>query len=212
MTHIGYGLVNLPEGKMSSRKGNVVLYEDLRDQVYKQLVKESKTRHADWGEEKLHDVAMALTMAVLKFSMQKHEAQKNFVFDMKEAVSFEGFSAPYILYVVARINSLIKKSEITSHSFQGDVEILQEKEEKKLLVLMAGYGEVVEKALVDYNPSVITKYCFDVAQAFNEFYNKHQILGVADRIKNVRLQLCFVVKNVLKQALSLLSITSVDEM
>ncbi len=212
MTHIGYGLVNLPEGKMSSRKGNVILYEDLRNEIYSQLLEESKVRHADWADEKLQETAITLTMAVLKFSMQKHEAQKNFVFDMKEAVSFEGFSAPYILYVVARINSLIKKSEITNHSFQGDVEVLQEKEEKKLLVLLAGYEEVVQKALEDYNPSVVTKYCFDMAQAFNEFYNKHQILGVADRIKNVRLQLCFAVKNVLKQALSQLSITSVDVM
>ncbi len=212
MTHIGYGLVNLPEGKMSSRKGNVILYEDLRDEIYRQLLEESKVRHPDWSEEKLHEVTMTLTMAVLKFSMQKHEAQKNIVFDLKEAISFEGFSAPYILYVVARINSLIKKSQLSHQDLHLDFELLQVKEEKKLLILLMGYEEVVKKALENYNPSVVAKYCFDVAQAFNEFYNKHQILGIDEDVQNARVMLCAKVQNVLKNALSLLTIGVLEEM
>lgn len=212
MTHIGYGLVNLPEGKMSSRSGNVILYEDLRDQIYGQLLVETQQRHPEWSEEQVRGTVFKLTMAVLKFTMQKHEAQKNIVFDIKEAVSFEGFSAPYILYVVARINSLIKKSE--SQKIKGiiDYAVLQEPEEKKLLLLLAEYPEVIKKALLNYNPSVITKYCFDVAQTFNEFYNKHQILNVADSLVYSRLSLCRAVKQVLVQALNILTIETVEEM
>lgn len=212
MTHIGYGLVNLPEGKMSSRSGNVILYEDLRDEIFKNLLQESKNRHPDWGEEKLQKNSHILTMAVLKFTMQKHEAQKNIVFNMKEAISFEGFSAPYILYVVARINSLVKKFTTNAKTENIKYEFLKEAEEKKILLLLAEYPEIVKKALENYNPSVITKYCFDVAQAFNEFYNKHQILGVEEELEKARIILCIAVKKVLVNALSILTIESVEEM
>lgn len=212
MTHIGYGLVNLPEGKMSSRSGNVILYEDLRNKAYEQLLEESKKRHPEWGEEKLHEIVEVLTMGVLKFTMQKHEAHKNIVFDIKEAVSFEGFSAPYILYVVARINSLIRKSQVESLKLKVDYELFQEKEEKKMLLLLAEYPQIVKKALENYNPSVITKYCFDLSQAFNEFYNQHQILGESADLMMARLVLSETVKEVLINALSILSIKTIEEM
>jgi arginyl-tRNA synthetase len=171
MTHIGYGLVNLPEGKMSSRSGNVILYEQLRDDIYETLYKESKERHTDWSEEKLRDTTLKLTLAVLKFTMQQHEAAKNITFNIAEAVSFEGYSAPYILYVIARINSLFKKSKTKYQKSKIIFDVLQESEEKKILLLLAEYSEVVKKALENYNPSVIAKYCFDIAQAFNRIDN-----------------------------------------
>jgi arginyl-tRNA synthetase len=212
MTHIGYGLVNLPEGKMSSRSGNVILYEDLRDQIYAHLLKETQQRHPEWSDKQVRETVFKLTMAVLKFTMQKHEAQKNIVFDIKEAVSFEGFSAPYILYVVARITSLIKKSEVKKIKGKIDYSLFSEPEEKKLVLLLAEYPEIIRKALLNYNPSVITKYCFDVAQTFNEFYNKHQVLTVEEQLKNARLRLCDTTKGVLSQALQLLTIETVEEM
>ena len=212
MTHIGYGLVSRPDGKMSSRLGNVILYEDLRDDIYEQLYQASKERHADWSEEKLKETVWKLTMAVLKFTMQKHEASKNIAFDMKEAVSFEGYSAPYILYVIARINSLFKKSKVQSPKSKVVFGVLKEMEERRLVLLLAEYSEVVAKALENYNPSVIAKYCFDIAQAFNEFYNKQSILDVEEELSLARLNLCEVVKQVLTDALGLLTIEVVEEM
>src|SRR3989344_3102563 len=96
LTHIGYGLVNLKEGKMSSRLGNVILYEDLYDEVYEKLKEESTQRHTDWSEKKISATAHILAMAALKFDMQKHEGAKNITFDIKEATAFDGFSGPYI--------------------------------------------------------------------------------------------------------------------
>lgn len=210
LTHISYGLITLPEGKMSSRSGNVILYEDLRDNIFEKISIETQPRHPEWTEEKLKDTVSKLTQAALKFTIQKHEAAKNIVFDMKEATSFDGFSGPYILYVVARINSLIKKSLVYA---KGDVSILKESEEKKLLLLIAEYEEVIQKALENYNPSVIAKYCFDLAQAFNEFYNKHSILTAENEaLIAARLDLSKAVQSVLKNALSLLTIETVDEM
>ncbi|KKQ40843.1 MAG: Arginine-tRNA ligase [Candidatus Magasanikbacteria bacterium GW2011_GWA2_37_8] len=219
MTHIGCGLVNLPSGKMSSRTGSVILYEDLRDEIYAKMYEETKSRHVDWKENKIKKIVGVLTMAVLKFTMQKHEAAKLITFDMKEATSFEGFSAPYILYVVARINSLLRKSKINLQPRflvsepKINYSLLTNGAEKKLLMLMGDYNEIVIKALKNYNPSVITKYCFDLAQAFNDYYNKVSILNLDDKeVIKARLVLCRAVKLVLTDALGLLTIATVQEM
>ncbi len=212
LTHIGYGLVTRPEGKMSSRLGNVVLYEDLRDEIFEKLYRESEERHPDWDQNKLEETVQKLTQAALKFSMQKHEAAKNIVFDIKDATSFEGFTGPYVLYVVARINSILRKASATKEN-NTNFTLLIQSEEKKLLLLMAEYEGVIQKALENYNPSVIAKYSFDLAQAFNEFYNKHDILkaDTAELIQ-ARLALAQAVKQTLTNALGILTIETVEEM
>lgn len=213
-THIGYGLVNLKEGKMSSRLGNVILYEDLHDEVYEKLKTESAQRHTDWSEKKINETAHILTMAALKFDMLKHEAAKNITFDIKEATSFDGFTGPYILYVIARINSLLQKS-VKSIKFIKSVkfDLLNTPEEKQLLLFLARYEEVVAEALQEYNPSTITRYCFDLAQQFNNFYTKHSVLNAENKdLIGARLQLSEAVKNVLENSLSLLTVDILEEM
>jgi arginyl-tRNA synthetase len=211
MVHIGYGLVNLPSGKMSARAGNVILYEDLRNQLYSLLEKETRLRHNNWNESKIKKTALALAFASLKFSMLKHEAKKNIVFDMEEAMSFEGYSAPYILYSVARINSILKKAK--KRIKKCDFSVLKEKEEKKLLLLLSGYDDVVAEATKQYNPSVITRYCFDLAKAFSDFYSKLSVLEAENsELISARLGLLRAVKAVLQDALNILSIDCVEEM
>ncbi len=213
LTHLSYGLVNLPEGKMSSRTGNVILYEDLRDQVYEKMFEETKDRHADWDEKKICDTARKLSMAALKFDMQKHEAGKNIVFDIREATSIEGFSGPYILYVVARINSLVAKAKKEKINIGKDFSGLVSEEEKKLALMMGESEAIISKALVQYNPSVITRYCFEMAQAFNDFYNKHSVLSAeTPALAGARLALSLTVRQVLENMLSILTIDTVVEM
>jgi len=211
MTHVGYGLVNLPSGKMSSRAGNVILYEDLRDEIFGHLKKETIARHEDWDEEKVNKTVHTLTMAALKFTMQKHESNKIITFDMNEAVSFEGYSAPYIVYVVARISSLLKDGTYKAGDIEYDV--LVEQEEKELLLLVSQYGQVVQNALELYNPSTVTRYCFDLAKSFNDFYNKHSVLKASTpELVQARLKLCVLVSDVLKKSLDLLTIDTIEEM
>lgn len=213
MTHIGYALLTRPEGKMSSRLGNVILYEDLRDEIYQKLYTETQERHAQWTSEQLADTSTKLTLAAMKFDIQKHEANKNIVFDIKEATSFEGFSGPYILYSVARINSIIRKAEVEAMSGAVDYSLLTQTEETRLALMMGEYESVLKKALEQYNPSVIARYCFDLAQAFNDFYAKHSILNAAGtELLRARLALAQAVALVLKNALGILSIETVETM
>jgi len=212
LTHISYGLVNLKDGKMSSRLGNVILYEDLFAEVFDKLKTESAQRHPDWSEKKINANVKVLAMAALKFDMQKHEAAKNIVFDTKEASSFEGFTGPYVLYSIARINSILKQAPRLSMS-KVQYGLLDKLEEKQLVLLLAKFPEIVNQALLEYNPSVITRYSFDLAQAFNNFYNKQSILKAATKeLVVARVWLASAAKNVLENSLSLLTIDTVEEM
>lgn len=210
MTHIGYGLVNLPSGKMSSRKGNVVLYKHVYDQVFEYLYNETKQRHPDWSEEKINENTKKLTLAGIKFGMQKHEASKNIIFDVEESSAISGYTGLYVLYTVARINSILKKVENIEKQNGGE---LKEDEEKALLLEISKYEDVCKKALENYNPSVITRYCFELASAFNDFYTKHRIVEAETAsLKVGRALLSSATKNVLKNALEILSIETVEEM
>ncbi len=213
MTHVSYGLVMLPEGKMSSRAGTVILYEDLRDQVFERLKHEMTARHADWPEEKIQSTTLKLTLAVLKYNMQKHEAAKNIVFNLDEAVSFEGMSAPYILYSVARINSIFRKAQSETSSLENsNLDLLSAPTEKRLALMLSSFPDILEKAFLAYNPSVVAKYCFDLAQAFNDWYAQCPILGSEKALSKARLTLAGAVRTVLVTALDVLTIETVAEM
>lgn len=211
LTHISYGLINLPSGKMSSRLGNIILYEDLKNDIHDILYKETKEKNKSWSDKKIEKNLKILTQAVLKFSIQKHEANKNITFDIKEALSFEGYNALYVLYSIVRIKSLFRKNKI--NNFKNiDYKLFDSVEEKNILKLLLQYDEIIIKALENYNPAVITKYSFELAKAFNDFYSKHNILGAEENIKNARMFLADSVALVLKDALAILSIDTVEEM
>lgn len=210
MTHIGYGLVMLPDGKMSSRKGKVILYDDVRDEVYGKILEETKKRHSDWNTKKIAKTAWTVAMAAIKFDFLKHEAGKTIVFDFAAATKFEGFTGPYVLYMVARINSILRKAKAGKSI---DFNLLNSSEEKQLVLMLGEYGEALKKAFNNYNPSVLTKYSFDVAQAFSNFYAKHSVLNSENKnLIKARLALCMATKQVLQNCLSVLSINIVEEM
>ncbi|MFA6486295.1 MAG: arginine--tRNA ligase [Candidatus Magasanikbacteria bacterium] len=213
MTHIGYGLVSTPAGKMASRLGNVVLYDDVRDAVYEKVLGETTVRHSDWSKKKISDTARIIAFAAIKFEFLKHEAVKNVVFDPIAAASIDGFTGPYVLYTVARINSIVRKSKIKYQKAKIRFDLLSQPEEKALALLMDEFGDMLKKAFKNYNPSVIVKYSFDLAKAYNDFYTKHSVLGAdSSELKLARLALSASARQVIINSLYLLGIETVDEM
>ena len=211
MTHIGYGLVNRPEGKMSSRLGNVILYDEIRDEVYEQVFQETALRHPDWPKEKLIATAEKISFAAIKFDFLKHEAAKIMIFDAKSATSFDGFTGPYILYAAARINSILRKAG--KGKVKIDYSLLIQPAEKQTVILLGQFGEAVKKAFTNYNPSVMAKYAFDLAQQYNDFYNQCSVLKAENEaLKQARIELSAAVKQTLENCLELLTIDAVEEM
>lgn len=211
MTHIGYGLVSLSDGKMSSRSGRVILYEDTWQMVFDKALLETTNRHADWSRKKIEKTANIIAMAAIKFDFLKHESVKAMVFDPATAVSFDGFTGPYILYTIARINSMVHNKKMQASKI--DLSLLIEPEEKRLAIKIADLDDVAVKSMATYNPSVIAKYAFDTAKLYNDFYNKHTVLKANNKeLINARIFLSSIVKDTLTKALELLSIETVKEM
>lgn len=211
MTHIGYGLVNLVTGKMASREGTVVLYEDVFNNVYDKVLEATRQRHADWPEKKIVVTARVITFAAIKFDFLKHESSKLIIFDPASAASFDGFTGPYVLYAVARINSMLRQAGKSAK--KADLSLLIEPEEKNVILKAAEFGDVVRKAMRTHNPSVLAKYSFDLAKIYSEFYSRHSVLKAGKpELVRARLELSRAVKITLEQALELLSIGTVEEM
>jgi len=211
MKHLSYEFVTLKQGVMSSRAGNVVTYEELRDETVKKAAKETKKRHDSWPEKKIKATALKISLAGLKFDMLKQDNGRLIVFDIDKALSFEGFTGPYLLYTNARINSILKKSK-TGATKKIDYKLLKEQEEKTLIFKLAKFPLAIEESAQSYEPSVLAKYLFELANDFNNYYHKHPVLQAKPEVSQARLNLINSVSLVLKEGLGLLGIEVLAEM
>jgi arginyl-tRNA synthetase len=210
MLHLAYDFVTLPSGMMSSRSGNTVLFSDLYQECYKSLELETRARHADWSAEKISQVASQLSVATLKFEMIKVSADKIITFDIKEALRFEGYTAAYLQYSSARINSVLAKAG--EWLIATEELTFTESAEKSLLMGLAKYPELLAEAASKYEPAILAQYLFEVAQLFNDFYQNCPILSAESKLKQSRLALIGHTQRVLSAGLAVLGIEVVSEM
>lgn len=210
--HLSHDFVKLPGGMMSSRSGNVITYEELKEQVFEKAKNETKKRHGDWDEEKIKEVAKKIGFGAIKFEMLKVDSNNVIIFDLDKALSFDGFTSAYIQYTFARINSVIKKAGLDETGLNFNSKNLKEREEKDLIIKLAKYEEVVKKAGDDYDPSEVAKYLFELARLFNDYYHKISVLNSGEKTKKARLALLNSTKTVLKNGLNLLAVDVMEEM
>ncbi len=205
--HLSYELVMLKGGKMSSRLGNIIFYDDLYQQVYQEALKEVEKREI--VQQNKEETARIISLGALKFSMLKKDNNKVIVFDPKEAVNFEGQTGAYIQYAHARASRILEKeaSDIAQVTFPQLT-----KEEKNLLEQLAALPDAVEQAAENYKPNILAHYVFDTAKAFNEFYHACPVLQAEPETKKARLALVLATKIVLKKGLELLGIEAPERM
>lgn len=210
MYHLSYDFVTLKGGAMSSRKGTIIRYEEFRDKLLESARKETVSRHKDWSEKKIESTSRAIAFAAMRFGMLKQDLDKKIIFDLEEALSFDGFTGPYLLYSFARMKSLIKKAKKMKPEFKG--ELIEDEVEHRLLVLLAEYPEVVFKVGESLHLSTIAQYLFDLSKTFAEFYEKVPVLQAEESIAKSRLAVVQSTMQVLENGLKLLGIDTVDEM
>ncbi|MEI7620783.1 MAG: arginine--tRNA ligase, partial [Candidatus Falkowbacteria bacterium] len=209
ITHLAYDFVTLPSGMMSSRSGNVITYRELLDEAINHTISETKAKRADWSDKKIRQIATEIALSTIKFEMLKVSSQKTITFDIKEALKFEGYTATYLQYTHARIMSIAKKGGNQKNKI--DYSLLQEPTEKALIMKMAKYPEIVMRGAENYDPSEITKYLFELCQAFNDYYHNVQIIKSEDAVKAARLELTKAVGQIIKNGLELLGIKAINE-
>ncbi|MDP2708945.1 MAG: arginine--tRNA ligase [bacterium] len=218
MKHLAYDFVKLPAGMMSSRTGQVVTYDDLRARGFNKAAAETKKRHKDWSEKKVAAVANKLVNGALKFEMLKVGADKPITFDLEQALRFDGFTAAYLQYTAARINSILRKSQIpitksqTNSKFQIPNFKLENNQEQAIIMKLVKYPEIVEAAGRNYAPDELAKYLFELARELNDYYHAVPVLKAKADIRQSRLKLIGAVRQVIANGLELLGIAVMEEM
>ncbi len=213
LVHLGYEFVKLPSGMMSSRSGRVVTYEELKEMLLEKSLAETKKRHEDWSEKKIADTAWKISAGAIKFEMSKVSAASVITFDTKEALRFEGFTAAYIQYTFARIESIFRKAKTLSvKKIKADLKNLSHPKEHAIILKLAKYPEIIKKAGANYDPAEIAKYLFELAQAINDYYHDVPVLKADPKDRAARLVLLKSANQVIKNGLYILGIETLEEM
>ena len=207
--HLSYGFVKLRSGLMSSRQGNVVTYEALREALLTQELQEVKVRHPEWSKEKIQETAWQVVVGALKFEMVKVSPARPIVFDIHQALSFDGYTAAYIQYAAVRLASLARQAK---SKMNGDLSLVGQPNnlEKTLILSLARFSEVVSQASQAADPAIIAKYLFDLAQDFNNYYQQVRIIGSSE--EQWRLRLAAGIRQVIINGLALLGIKAPEAM
>jgi arginyl-tRNA synthetase len=210
--HLAYDFVTLPNGMMSSRTGNIITYEELREKLNGKLTVETKKRHPDWTVTRVAQVAEKLSVSTIKFELLKVGADKVITFDIEEAARFDGYTACYLQYGYARLKSIIRKEGFSFWAKKPDLTQLREETEKALLVKLAKYPELITLAAVNYNPSELTRYLFELVQLFSDYYHEVNILKAEKNLRSARLELIKALAAVLNNGFSILGFQILEEM
>jgi arginyl-tRNA synthetase len=214
--HLAYGIVTLPEGRMSSRKGRIVLFKDVYDEAIRRVLALETERSGNVPEAERVKVAEQVGLGALVYSMLAVDNNKDIVFDIDEALSFDGRTGPYIQNAHVRANSILKKSKVESQSSDlgpatFDYELT--KNEIELIELISRFPNTVQQAANEYRPLVMAAYAYDLANAFHSFYHAVPVLqSETEEMKNARLRLVAAAKQVLATALNLLDIQAPEVM
>jgi arginyl-tRNA synthetase len=177
--HLSYGMIELPEGKMKSREGNVVDADTLADDLHQHAYDTVSERYPDLAEEEKHAKAESISMAAIKFYMLLQDAKNNFVFDPQASISFDGETGPYIQYTHARCCSLLEKA--TNYELpKADYASIEDLASKNLLLHLASRPETVQRSVDEYAPHHVARYALDLSKLFNKFYQSQQVVDEAD--------------------------------
>jgi arginyl-tRNA synthetase len=213
--------VKLPSGKMSSRSGNVIGAEEILDEV-KEKIREISPELDSISLQKL-------AVAAIKFAFLKYSTSSDIIYDVNESISLHGDTGPYVLYVYARIQSLLKKAEAGNRAkdseadedseddqnekiaqkkikFQGSLE----KEERDVLRNLEYFEFITAKAADNFQPNELVKYLLGLCKAFNLFYESQTVIG--SKNQEFRLELAAKTAETIKLGLYLLGIETVDKM
>lgn len=216
ITHLSYGMVELPEGKMKSREGTVVDADDL----ITAMVKTAREMSDELGkldgcsEEEAAAVSEMVGLGALKYFILKVDPKKTMLFDPRESIDFNGNTGPFIQYTHARIRSVLRKAAEAGIDFGGDIpSVPYVPEEIELVKSLTDYPSAVAAAGENFAPSIVAAYAYELAKQFNGYYHDHSILKEENSdVRRMRLQLAQQVARVIRSAMKLLGIDVPERM
>lgn len=207
---IFYSFVNLPEGRMSTRKGRVVYIDDLIDEATERAYGEVSRRREDLPEDRKREIAETIGLGALRYNIVRVQAEKAITFRWEEALSFEGNAAPFLQYAHARACSILAKAGDLGG---GDASVLVHPQEQRLLRWIAKFPSALKEAAEGRRVHAVAAFAADVAAQFNQFYRDCPVLTAeSPALRAARLRLVDASRIVLHNALDCLGIRAPREM
>jgi arginyl-tRNA synthetase len=209
--HLSYGYITLPEGAMSARRGRVVLFKDVADEAERRALAAMTEHTPEMSNTVRIQTARQIGLGALAYSILSVDNNKDIVFDVNDALSFDGRTAPYIQNAHVRANSILRKAggmpdfanfshELASHEVQ-------------LIDLISRFPATVEQAAQEYRPLVVATYAYDLANTFHSFYHSVPVIQAGSaEVQAARLRLVAAARQVLANALRLLVIQAPEVM
>lgn len=209
MVHVAFGMVSLEDGAMSTRHGKVVLLEDVLNKAVEKSLDIIAKKNPDL--ENKEEVAEKVGVGAVIFSALYNNRIKDMVFSYDKVLNFDGETAPYVQYTVARCKSVIRK--VGSFSVdEADFAGLDNEESAAVIKLLNKFSEVLNYCIEKYEPCYLSRYLVDLCREYNRFYLNNRILNETDGVKNARAALTECVRIVLEEGLRLLGISAPDKM
>lgn len=211
--HLKYNFVELPDGAMSSRKGNIVPITDLIEQMKAHVKSTYLTRYEnEWSAQEIEATSDMVAQGAIKYGMNSMDMNKKIVFKMEDWLKLDGESGPYIQYTHARINSLLEKNPVDK-AVAFNSKFFTEPIELELLLKLAQFNRIVESCAQNLRTAPLCTYVYELAKVFNSFYHDCPIGKLENREhRKARLELSRATKEVLAVGLGLLAIPAPPKM
>lgn len=216
--HLSYGMVDLPTGKMKSREGTVVDADELMEDMHQEAERQTREHGKLEGvsDQDAHMLFEMIGLGALKFFLLKVDPKKRMLFDPSESIQLQGFTGPFIQYTHARIKAILRKAEsLDIHVNASDLKAVTSLEpaERDGLYLISSFENKIKEAAKDYSPAVIANYAFELAKAYNQFYQSIPIFNEENPAKlKFRVAFSYAVANIIKRSLKLLGIEVPERM
>ncbi len=214
-----YGYVNLPEGKMTTRGGRVVLLDHVLDEGRRLALRELETRRPELSDAEREEIAEKIGHSAVRYHLLRVQPDKPIVFRWEEALSFEGKSAPFLQYAHARAASLLRKGEATGGPgtaprvpSRAEAPSSWDPRETALVRSLSRLPGLVDRVAQDGSVHLLAVYAHDVAERFNEFYQSLRVLDAEGPLRQLRLALVHASRRVLANTLDLLGLEPLERM
>lgn len=225
MEHVAFGRMSLPDKKMSTRKGNVILLTEVLDEAVKRAHDIISEKSPDLTAEEKTDIAEKIGIGAIKYNILSQNRNTNITFKWEKMLAFEGNSAPYLQYTTARAHSILRKvdhhqltpplkgqTSLLEITEQPGAEETEHSSEVALKRMFLKYTEVLIDGSLAYRPNILTNYLFELAKAFNLFYNHCRVVGTGPKTQERREKLVKAALQILTNGLKILGIDPLNKM
>ena len=210
LEHVSFGMVLLPEGKMSTREGNIIKLEDLLNEAISRAKEIIEQKNPDL--ENKEEVSKKVGIGAVIFNDMSSSRIKDEVFDWNTILNFQGETGPYIQYTYVRTKSVLEKAGYLPKIDEIKIEKLVDEYSLTILKLIYNFEDVLIQVTDKNEPSILARYLIDLAKAYSSFYNENKIIVEDKNVQNARVYLTYATSEVLKQGANLLGIQMPEKM